>query len=101
MGGWRSFIPALALSLVGIGALGVAKAWPDAAQPVAVYSLEGDALAAVIAAGGRIVSPGGLDGSIIAVGDTPDFPARLYAAGASLVIRADSTIGCLSARSPS
>lgn len=98
IGQWWSFLPALALSLTGVGALGAAQAWPVPAKPVAVFSLQGDALAAVIKAGGRLISPGGVPGSIIAVSDTPDFTDRLYANGASLVLRADTTIGCLSLR---
>lgn len=94
---WRHFLPALALALAGIGAVGLVRVLPSAAasQPVAVFSLqEGHALAAVIAAGGRMLSPGGMPGSIIAIADMPDFAERLYAAGASLVLRADPTAGC-------
>ncbi len=40
------------------------------------------------------LSPGGLPGSIIAIADDPDFATELYAHGASLVLRADATIGC-------
>lgn len=96
----RSFMPALALSLTGLAALGVVQVLPVAepARPVAVFAWQGDALAAVIHAGGRMLSPGGLPGSIIAIADDPDFAEHLYANGASLVLRADDTIGCTASR---
>ena len=71
-----------------------------AAEPVAVFAFGGDALGAVIDAGGRMIGPGGFPGSIIAIGDTPDFADRLYAAGASLVLRASDRIGCTTATLP-
>jgi hypothetical protein len=93
---WRCCVPAAILAVLGVGGVAFARLAPvaDAAEPVAVFSLGGDALASVLAAGGRILSPGGLPGSIIAIGDAPDFSARLYAAGASLVLRADGALGC-------
>lgn len=93
---WRHFIPALGLAIAGIGAVGLVRVLPPAvaSQPVAVFSFHGDAMAAVIAAGGRMLSPGGMPGSVIAIADTPDFADRLYAAGASLVLRADANSGC-------
>ncbi|WP_374377527.1 hypothetical protein [Dongia sp.] len=89
-------MPAAGLAVLGMGAISVVAALPQENQPVAVYSWQGDALASVIAAGGRLLGPGGLPGSIIAIGDTPDFNHRLYAAGASLVLRADPAMGCTS-----
>ncbi|WP_374655863.1 hypothetical protein [Dongia sp.] len=95
---WRCCIPAAILAVFGLGAVALVRVLPQtgAAEPVAVFALEGDALASVIAAGGRILSPGGVPGSIIAIGDAPDFAAQLYAAGATLVLRADSAMGCAS-----
>src|SRR5689334_6273999 len=93
---WRCWFPAALLAVPGLGLVGIAQAMPkdEARAPVAVFAWQGDALASVIAAGGRMVSPGGLPGSIIAIGDTPDFATRLYASGASLVLRADAAVGC-------
>ena len=98
---WRQFLPALTLAILGVGALGVVRVMPtaQAAQPVAVYAFEGDALAAVIGAGGRMLGPGGVPGSIIAISDSTDFTDRLYAAGASLVLRANDNLGCVSTSS--
>lgn len=93
---WGAFAPAAVLAFVGMGAISVAAALPQENKPVAVFNWHGDALASVIAAGGRLLGPGGLPGSVIAIGDTPDFNHRLYAAGASLVLRADPAMGCTS-----
>jgi hypothetical protein len=79
-----------------MGGIAVISALPQKNRPVTVYSYQGDALASVIAAGGRLLGPGGLPGSIIAISDSPDFSNRLYAAGASLVLRADPAMGCTS-----
>jgi hypothetical protein len=97
---WRCWIPAALLAVLGMATVGIAQALPGTAakQPVAVFTWQGDALASVIAAGGRVLSPGGLPGSIIAIGDAPDFTSRLYAAGASLVLRADAALGCSAER---
>lgn len=93
---WGAFAPAACLAVLGMGAIFVAASLPQENRPVTVYDWQGDALASVIAAGGRLLGPGGLPGSIIAIGDTPDFSNRLYAAGASLVLRADPAMGCTS-----
>lgn len=93
---WPCFLPAALLGTVSLGMIGAVEFLPRAGAkaPLAVFAWHGDALASVIAAGGRIVSPGGLAGSVIAIGETPDFANRLYASGASLVLRADAAIGC-------
>ena len=97
---WRSAIPAGSLAIVSLGLVGAVQFLPrgDAKAPVAVFAWQGDALASVVAAGGRIISPGGLPGSVIAIGETPDFTSRLYASGASLVLRADASLGCSTER---
>ncbi len=96
-------MPAALLAVLGLSALGLAQALPraEARAPVAVFTWQGDALASVIAAGGRMIGPGGLPGSVIAVGDAPDFAARLYDSGASLVLRADAALGCSAERTGS
>jgi hypothetical protein len=93
---WRCCLPAAALAVLGLGAVALVRVLPQAtaAEPVAVIAFKGDALASVIAAGGRLLGPGGLPGSVIAIGDDPQFTTRLYAAGASLVLRADGAMGC-------
>ncbi len=92
-GKFAPFIPALCLAVLSLGGVAVARAVPQPSAPVLVYSLNGDALAEVIEAGGRMLSPGGLPGSIIAIGETEDFTDRLYAGGATLVLRANAG-GC-------
>ena len=100
---WRCCVPAAILAVLSLTGVAFARLVPaaDAAEPVAVFQLDGDALASVIAAGGRILSPGGLPGSVIAIGDAPDFSSRLYAAGASLVLRAEGAMGCATTNAPS
>jgi hypothetical protein len=48
-----------------------------------------------VAAGGRIISPGRVPGSIIAIAEDSDILARLYQSGALLVLRADNAVGCI------
>jgi len=95
---WRNWLPALLLAVAGVGALAVATLWPHRAatanQPLAVFAWKRDALGVVIDAGARIVQPGPLPGSVIAIADDPDILANLYAAGALLVLRADNAVGC-------
>lgn len=59
---------------------------------VAPWAAEGVAELVVAAAGGRIVQGGGT--AIVAASDDADFVARLYAAGAMLVIDAGMAAGC-------
>jgi hypothetical protein len=91
------------LAVLGLALIGTIQALPraEAKTPVAVFAWQGDALASVIAAGGRMIGPGGLPGSVIAIGETPDFASRLYDSGASLVLRADAALGCSAERTGS
>lgn len=100
---WRCCLPAALLVTLALGMVGAVQFLPraEAKAPVAVFAWQGDALASVIGAGGRIISPGGLPGSVIAIGETPDFADRLYASGASLVLRADASLGCSAERTGS
>lgn len=95
---WRALLPALCLALLGVGAIGFASIWPHQAaaanQPLAVFGWNRDAVGIVTAAGARIISPGRIPGSIIAIADDPAILARLYQSGAILVLRADDAIGC-------
>ena len=95
---WPAFLPALVLAVLGVGAIGFASVWPHqadaASQPLAVFAWNRDAVGVVVAAGGRIVSPGRVPGSIIAIADDPQILDRLYQSGAILVLRADGAVGC-------
>ena len=95
---WHALLPALCLALLGVGAIGFASVWPHRAasanQPLAVFGWDRDAVGIVVAAGGRIVSPGRIPGSIIAIAEDPAILERLYQSGAILVLRADNAIGC-------
>jgi len=61
-------------------------------KSMAIIGPQAEALAAVIEANGRIVSAS--DYVTIARSDEPDFVARLYAAGALLVLDAEQAGGC-------
>ncbi|GAB2175374.1 hypothetical protein [Dongia sp. agr-C8] len=92
-------LPAAALVVCGTIGLGVAELLPSnkVGTPVGilVYGQDEAAAAQVIAAAdGRLVSAGGWAETVIAVSDDPDFVSKLYRAGASLVFRADSAVGC-------
>jgi hypothetical protein len=94
-----ALLPAAALILSGTVALGAAELHPRAvaSAPLGILVFgrdSGDAARIVAAAGGRLVSSGGWLGTVVAVSDDPDFAARLYRAGASLVFRADGAVGC-------
>jgi hypothetical protein len=95
---WRSVLPALLLAVVGVGAIGFASVWPHRAasanQPLIVFAWDRDAVGVVVEAGGRIVSPGRVPGSIVAIADDPEILSRLYQSGALLVLRGDGAIGC-------
>lgn len=95
---WRAVLPALLLAVLGVGAIGFASVWPHRAavanQPLIVFAWERDAVGVVVDAGGRIVSPGRLPGSIITIADDPEFLSRLYHSGAFLVLRGDGAVGC-------
>ncbi|HVO02993.1 MAG TPA: hypothetical protein VMT54_12370 [Candidatus Cybelea sp.] len=92
-------LPALALVLLGTAALGYAELRPikQPRTPFAVLTPNGDAadaLRIVAAADGRLISAGGWLGGAVAVSDDPDFAAKLYRAGARLVLRVDGATGC-------
>ncbi|TDQ84035.1 hypothetical protein A8950_0581 [Dongia mobilis] len=99
---WRCWLPAMLLALAGVIALAVASLWPHRAdianRPLAVFAWNQDAIGIVVAAGGRIVRPGGVPGSVIAIADDPEILANLYRSGAFLVLRADTAVGCTDSR---
>lgn len=93
-------VPAL-LGLISIAALDVFAV--NTARPVAIIFPQGTgddtAFAAIIAAGGQPIRKGRsrvMDGTIwVALGDSPDFPGRVRAAGAWLVVNPYAFGGCL------
>jgi hypothetical protein len=92
-------LPAAALIVCGTLGLGIAELLPsgEIGAPVGILVYGDDAAAAarvIAAADGRLVSAGGWAETVIAVSDDPDFVSKLYRAGASLVFRADDTVGC-------
>lgn len=95
---WRAWMPALLLAVSGAAATGLAHAWPHPAsaanQPLAIYAWNRDAVGVAIEAGARILSPGALSGSIVAIADDPEILVKLYESGAALVLRADIVPGC-------
>lgn len=95
-------LPAVALVAFGTVGLAVAELRPSAEErkPVGILVLGGDAADAarvVAAAEGRLVAAGGWLQTVIARSDDPDFVAKLYRAGASLVFNADGAVGCAGA----
>jgi hypothetical protein len=95
-------LPAAALVFCGTIALGAAEIRPNGrdGMPVGILVLDDDpaaALRVIAAADGRLVATGGWLRTVITRSDDPDFVAKLYRAGASLVFRADGAVGCGSA----
>ena len=92
-------LPAMVLALSGTAAIGIAQLRPEAKPEVPLGVLvigEDTAQKAriVAAADGRLVAYGGWLGAVVAMSDDPDFAARLYRAGATVVFRADGAVGC-------
>jgi len=100
----RQLLPAAALVLLGTSALGIAELHPvrEARTPVGIIAggNTADRVRLVAAADGRLVSTGGWLGVVYATSDDPEFAAKLYRAGAALVFRADSAVGCNDLKSP-
>ncbi len=101
---FRQMLPAAALILLGTGALCVAALRPatDARTPVGIIATGNTAhtVRMIAAADGRLLSTGGWLGVVFAASDDPEFAAKLYSAGAVLVFRADSAIGCPDLKTP-
>jgi hypothetical protein len=100
----RQTLPAAGLVLLSTAALGVAELHPvtQSRSPVGIIAA-GDAAATVrlvAAADGRLISAGGWLGVVYATSDDPEFAAKLYQAGAVLVFRADSAVGCADPKTP-
>lgn len=72
---------------------------PVAGRPVAVLSA-GSALATVADAGGEILAGSFSPSLVVATSERKDFVGRLYAAGASLVVKAPVGAGCATSRIP-
>lgn len=85
--------------MIGLAIAGLRPSGQDR-EPIGIIVIGGDAGTAarvVAAADGRLVASGGWLQAVIARSDDPDFVARLYRAGASLVFRADGAVGCAGA----
>ena len=97
-------LPAAGLILVVTAALGVAMLRPaaDARKPVGVIAAgdAADTVRMIATADGRLLSAGGWLGVVFATSDDPEFTAKLYRAGAVLVFRADSAVGCADLKPP-
>lgn len=94
----RKWLPAIAIGLASLIALGVIRLAPAEGQPVAVIFPPGisadAALLRTAAAGGLIVRTGAWEGLVVARSEAPGFAAALYRAGAWLVLSAADAVGC-------
>ena len=95
----------LTSSFAGLTILSASAAvlWPGAGDTVAVFAWPGSSrtrtLEIVAAAGGSILDSAWRNRIVLARSDAADFPRRLYAAGAGLVLRADAA-GCAAGSAP-
>jgi hypothetical protein len=96
---WMAIVALLVASVLAMAAL---QAHPrDGAQVAAVFppwTDDGGAIARVAQAGGLVVRRGIVDAIIVVQSDQPGLIARLYAAGAWLVIDPATLGGCLAGR---
>lgn len=95
----RDFLPAAALCVVGLLGLTAAslQGQPDTGKYLVINAPGSSALdtALMIAhSGGALIGAGGLDSIIYAASDDTDFPEKLRAAGAWLVLPAPTYQGC-------
>jgi hypothetical protein len=92
-GGRFALLPAIAVALLALGGGAVAGyAPPPEGQMAVVFApwvSEGQALRAVIDAGGRYVGPSRFGNIIVAYGLDPGFEARVRAGGAWLTVAAE------------
>ena len=82
------------LTLLGLSAFALE---PRAGEPVAVFApfMSADGVAGLVAAaGGALLAVGGRADVVIATAQEPGFSARLYAAGALLVLDARAAPWC-------
>ena len=88
-----SILPALALAAFSVAAGGFALHLPPQTGEMGLvfppWTDQGEAIAAIIAAGGRVVDAGRLPNVMIAYGSDPGFAARVRAEGAWLVAAAN------------
>lgn len=97
--GWRNLLPAVALLLASTVAIGMAHMLPDknSRQVAALFNPFWGTQAtarAVAASGVRMVRTGALDTILVVDLDRTGSPARLYRAGAWLVLDAVAAQGC-------
>jgi hypothetical protein len=98
----QSLIAVAALVVASVLAMAALQSHPrDGAQVAAVFAPwtdDGGAIARVAQAGGLVVRRGIVDAIIVVQSDQPGLIARLYAAGAWLVIDPATLGGCLAGR---
>jgi hypothetical protein len=98
----QPLIAVTALAVASVLAMAALQAHPrDGAQVAAVFSPwtdDGGAIARVAQAGGLVVRRGIVDTIVVVQSDQPGLIARLYAAGAWLVIDPGTLGGCLAGR---
>lgn len=70
---------------------------PVAGRPVAVLAA-GPALATVAEAGGEVLAGSFSPSLVFATSERSDFVGRLYAAGATLVVKAPMSAGCATSK---
>ena len=103
-GGWRDFIPAVALLIIGISGIAIATLQPSrkggeyAVVAPPWYGL-GQTISLIRAADGRVADTVGPTNIIIAYSDNPAFVEALYRAGAWLVIDPIQSRGCVGVQS--
>jgi hypothetical protein len=98
----QSLIVVAALAVASVLAMAALQAQPrDGTQVAAVFppwTSDGGAIARVAQAGGLVVRRGIVDAIVVVQSDQPGLIARLYAAGAWLVIDPATLGGCLAGR---
>ena len=74
----------------------LAMGTPRTGRPVVVVAApwSGAAVEAVARAGGLVLRGTAMDWIVVAVSDQPDFPARLRASGAWMIVDASAVAGC-------
>jgi hypothetical protein len=98
----QAWMTVAALAVASVLAMAALQAHPrEGAQVAAVFApwtSDGGAIARVAQAGGLVVRRGIVDAIVVVQSDQPGLIARLYAAGAWLVIDPATLGGCLAGR---
>jgi len=100
----RSLLPILALAAgVLASILALAATPPDHGRVIAVFSptiAAAELVRAVKRSDARLVSGGGLAGTVVVFGDRPGLPERLKRAGALMVLDPLGATGCAAVAPP-